>query len=702
MPAQSPYMKQLDAVPENLKLAQDHIGYINRTYLSELGSSLGLTLDAGSPVPESGGTPRIFILNENEPNRPRTLGQEGVQVGSADFWALMQQGKLFAYPAGEKEPVQLQLKGISPPELSFSAPLSTDPAKLASLGYKHPTDPPQAQKLPRQVARPGIFARMMHGLNKNWYKAEHEAYNNYLTQRRSIEESNRKAREAYDREVAGAKQSLDASCKAVSGGIAAAFGNTRTPQVFQAEQAQKQAAREARQRQVDQKARQSDLAYAEKMAQKTENSVRNMMSMYSPKPQALPELVKARCYTEESFQKLKPIELPKGLTVGSRPVDDRLFANVALHAQLDKDIALQLYTQKSDPAKLLDEGLTQQQADDLIIHKGGGMLIGDMVKMTPRPYSDQHFEHRVQPGRERAEKALLEYQKGNKAPLAEIIARSAVYVANCAMEDGVATESSMTDAKLTCELLDLLDEDPELREAAEGKGLTEKVEESCRGMDEIRKLDDQRTQALVVLRKAHAEGKELSEQEKTACASAIIKANTAKAMLAEQGADSNSKNYLTIYKRLQDRNMATVTAESRGEPLPEGVKPLDSGLATDLVAHYRLVLKPTPSTLGELVKNREAREDALAEGREPEPDSLDKITDMTVKGLGLDKLDTGTLAKKLGGDDLTSKDLLAEQGKLVVAQERIRLQQEADLKKEQALKEKLNNGINLGHKGNPM
>ena len=122
-------------------------------------------------MPESGGVPRMFILNEKESDRPRTLGQEGVEVGSARFWALMQQGKLFAFRAGEKEPVQLQLTGISPPQLRFSAPLSTDPAKLASREYKHPTEPPQDQKLPRQVARPGFFARMLHGLNKDWYKS---------------------------------------------------------------------------------------------------------------------------------------------------------------------------------------------------------------------------------------------------------------------------------------------------------------------------------------------------------------------------------------------------------------------------------------------------------------------------------------------------------------------------------------------------
>ena len=65
-------------------------------------------------------------------------------------------------------------------------------------------------------------------------------------------------------------------------------------------------------------------------------------------------------------------------------------------------------------------------------------------------------------------------------------------------------------------------------------------------------------------------------------------------------------------------------------------------------------------------------------------------------------MNTAALTKKLTSYDLVGKDLLAEQGKLLTAQERVRLQHEAELKREQALQEKLNNGINLGHKGRPV
>ena len=51
-------------------------------------------------------------------------------------------------------------------------------------------------------------------------------------------------------------------------------------------------------------------------------------------------------------------------------------------------------------------------------------------------------------------------------------------------------------------------------------------------------------------------------------------------------------------------------------------------------------------------------------------------------------MNTAALTKKLTSYDLVGKDLLAEQGKLLTAQERVRLQHEAELKREQALQGK--------------
>ena len=65
-------------------------------------------------MPETNGVPRVFVMDEKG---VRTLDDEKVKAGTPEFFELMQQGRMFAYPAGEKEPVQLQIEGKLPPKM---------------------------------------------------------------------------------------------------------------------------------------------------------------------------------------------------------------------------------------------------------------------------------------------------------------------------------------------------------------------------------------------------------------------------------------------------------------------------------------------------------------------------------------------------------------------------------------------------------
>ena len=89
----------------------------------------------------------------------------------------------------------------------------------------------------------------------------------------------------------------------------------------------------------------------------------------------------------------------------------------------------------------------------------------------------------------------------------------------------------------------------------------------------------------------------------------------------------------------------------------------------------------TPTVLKELARNKEKATIAEIHGREPEPDNLDKIADMTVKGLGYDQMDTATLAGKLVGKGPEGAALLADQGKLM-AKEQQKQQQLEDQQRE--------------------
>lgn len=338
--------------------------------------------------------------------------------------------------------------------------------------------------------------------------------------------------------------------------------------------------------------------------------------------------------------------------------------------------------------KLRDEGLTQKEIEEMAVHKLGGMAIGDVISDHVRPQVSNYIDRSSQPGREDAEKALAEYLAGRKGPLANIIFRAAQYTAKGAKELNAGGKVALTDAKLTGELLDLLDQDPELRQAAREKGLTEKMEETCRGMDALQELEKSSLDAEEKLLKAVAEHRELTPEEKAECLSDIFKYRTADAMLKEQTAETNSKNFMTVKKQLTERQKATNRQKTDNEPMPKGMKPLDS-IGSDMQEfHYRMQLLKTPSVMKELAEDQE---------------NLDKLTDMTLEGLKLDgkkleEMDTATLAEKLtGGKGPAGKNLMEQQGRLLQAEERTRLQEKAarqrEKQQEEALEEKLNNAV---------
>ena len=190
------------------------------------------------------------------------------------------------------------------------------------------------------------------------------------------------------------------------------------------------------------------------------------------------------------------------------------------------------------------------------------------------------------------------------------------------------------------------------------------------------------------LLKAVAEHRELSPEEKAECLSDIFKYRTADAMLKAQTAEENSKNFMTVKKRITERQQATKRLKTDNVPLPEGMKPLGE-IGTDIQEfHHRMQLFKTPSVTKELAEDQE---------------NLDKLTEMTLEGLKLDgrkleELDTETLAKKLtGGKGPAGKTLMEEQGKLLQAEERAKLQEEAarqrEKQQEEAIERELNDAV---------
>ena len=686
-----PYMKQRETFPPKEAITEKTMNYLNPKVLPQFEALTGVNISKpGDKAPVSGGVPQLFILEEDEPGEPMTLEKKKVEVGSKRFWELMQQGKLFAYPSGQKEPVQLQLKfgpGLRP-EVEVSEPLSTQPDKQASRNFEYEQEPPQRKRMPPKAPRPGVFASIAHFFNSNWYKKEFEAYETNRRVREQIAEQNQHAKEFYESQAEKAKKETADACRKVSAGLERAFGASRTEKALAAEREAQRVLREKRAAEKAQAVLNEAALEAENAANRTEDCITNMMSIFSTKPAPLPHLEKDRVYTKDNFAVFKPVTLPEGLKIGDTPVDDRLFANLAFHAQLDPARAMAWFYPPEGQKALREEGLTQKDIEEMAVYKLGGMAMGDVIGNHVRPQVSNYFDKSSQPAREDAEKALAEYRAGRKGPLANIIYRAAQYTAKGAKDLNAGGKVALNDAKLTGELLDLLDQDPELRQAAREKGLTEQMEETCRGMDALQELEKSSLQAEEKLLKAVAEHRELSPEEKAECLSDIFKYRTADAMLKAQTAEDNSKNFMTVKKRITERQQATKRQRADHVPLPEGMKPLGE-IGTDLQEfHYRMQLFKTPSVTKELAEDQE---------------NLDKLTEMTLEGLKLDgrkleELDTATLAKKLtGGKGPAGKTLMEEQGKLLQAEERAKLREEAarerEKQKEEAIERELNDAV---------
>ena len=661
------YRKQQAPRPEQEWYKEAQVKKLNSDCLPQLLTELGIGVTRpDDPVPESNGVPRVFLMDEKE-GKPRSLEQEGVKTGTVQFWELMRQGRMFAYPAGKTEPVQLQVKGEWPPVMHISAPLSKG---TEGFDYREVKKPPEPKKMPQPVPRPGWFSRLMHRINSSLFTAENVAYKEYRQKCDQIRAANEKQKSDYEAEAAKAKQELADGCGAASRLAKEAFGQKRTAEALKMEPLEQEQLTEAYEVREKQRKLEAEAKDAEERENCTEDAVENMISMYGPRPEALPRLLKGKQYKAEHIQSLTPIELPEGMTVGKTPVDDRLFANLALHAQMAPEISRKWYDGKyADGCKRLKQaGLSEEQIDRVVGQSGSGMYVTDTVKQAPRVTFNQFFEIATDPGRKRANEALTKYREGDPKPLAKIIVDAAACTVSNA-KHGYSADGSMTQAMLSCELLDLLEQDPALAAAAKEQGLSKNDVKTCRGMDCVRELLDnsrtaQKKLALAAAENYKGEKDPLSEVEKTEYMKDVVKFQTVRTLMSKQASEDNFPEFKKADKLLEERKKATVKAQTSGKPMPDGLAPLDSDLRGELQELCRLEYIKAPDVLRVLRQSKEAAKVMEDAGVEPEQDSLDKLAELTVKGLGYDKMESVELANHIGSNALTGANLILAQENL--------------------------------------
>ena len=482
---------------------------------------MGLGLDVtqrGEQVPESGGVPGMFLLKDGTIS---TLAENGLEVGSQEFWQEAAQGHLFAYPAGERHPVQIQLynpTSYAGNEVRFSAPL--DPKKM-----------PPAENSEKAPRAPRWYHRLFRWGN------------------------NKKICQTYDSYMAKQK-ALDAQVKEKAEAIEKAFGDKRTPEVLKAEQ---QTAKELKENFAEHKAlkaSKSALGTAQQDVGLTKRMTDRGLEIYGPTPVQRDKLTVAdeqnpdpkhtgELYTQQQFDSLKPIDL-KGAQVGGQPVTDREFAALALAAGSDPKLCKEAYRTIGSDAELLikpivDAGYEQEEAEEMVTEPMREMY--GRTLLTDRAGTGVYFPHVVQPAREKAQAALQAYQAGDKAPMAEILSRMVGNLGNEIICRTQLNDDLYAQNRMAGDALDMMERDPDLKELArqkyeqsrqkfherhpqysEGRSFDEQIG-GIRQARELDKLQEKSLKAKNALLEARVNGTELTAEEKHQHVKDILKYN---------------------------------------------------------------------------------------------------------------------------------------------------------------------------------
>ncbi|MBR6351189.1 MAG: hypothetical protein IKR93_02545 [Firmicutes bacterium] len=459
-------------------------------------NNFGIEMGEDGKVPEKDGVPRIFMLqkDENGIDRVKSLDEGGVKPGSREFWQQVQEGNVFAYPAGSEHPVQVQaeIKATSAPKVGYSYQVDMDNVNMSPAGHEY--------------KEPNAFTRFMNRIFSSWRKTDCEIYR----ERQKLAANSEKRVKGKDSEIAELKE------------------------------AEKRDA--ARKEKAAQKKAYENLAKTTGYKEKGKEFYRDLTA---PQPKLHNEWLstpdKESFYTLDEFNSLKPIDNNFGnYQVGGQTVSQDEYCGLVMACSFDAkniDKAFPKESSYDDTLKqsLMNCGYSEKQANKVIVGSYSTMISDDIMKGNLRVKQGVHLEDSVNPARHQAFDILEEYKKGNKAPLAEKIA------------DCIAETASVTDEYTHCpengafnhfefaaSLGDMMERDPVLKKMAMDNGLKQEDIDAVNSMREYSKLDSKRGEAQTALAKAVYEGKELSYQEKLQYTKDIITANIFEAQIISE------------------------------------------------------------------------------------------------------------------------------------------------------------------------
>ena len=632
-------------------ISEYDLGYLGLQLETCLEDDLGIIVENdGSIRNYTEDVPRIFVMTKDADGADTMmdLKSAGIERNSVDFWKQVQLGNVFAYPAGDKQPVQLQIDTNAGrnPKITLSKPVTAETLPA----------PPQPKK-PGFFTRVGAFfsSRLREQCQKydNWASDQRINYNKFNLQSTKRENSGKLATETSEM-----KRILD----------------------WKKEKILNDANKKVR----------DDILENESLGKSKAEGLKNAVTMYQPVPETRKNLLTAdgsvKFYTQEQFNKLEKypdLNLPE-IKIGGKGLDNEDFAALAMTASMKTEYAMKnpmLISQNGATKTVIlqnELGMSKADADYVTGCGFDGVLSRDLMSIgNERMTNGNAIEVMAVPGRRDVKNALQKYKPDDpesKRDLAKIIAfgvkRAAQSLSN---QEGNLQERVHNYFHMTGKMAELLDRDPDLLKLAQEEGMDLKAYKAIKGMAELDRLDTKRTEAKKTLYTAAVGNKPLDDKVKKEAIKDILKANLAESTIVSEAGSAdpdpraleaymklqakeykapelrNFKNQEDFHKEMQKYQETVKNGAKNGEPYAPGGK----------------VWTNTPSVVMTNLKEFYGQPPKTAVSlSSPEGQSqLDRMVDEIIEKDKLMSLGTADLGVKLNGFSYNGRDLVLK-GKL--------------------------------------
>ncbi|MBR6897128.1 MAG: hypothetical protein IKN24_03050 [Lachnospiraceae bacterium] len=652
---------------------------------------LGIIRNDDKTVSSYSDVPRIFIMKTSEDGLSEEMadpGKLGIGIGSPEFWKQAQLGNVFAFPAGDDRPVQLQVdcRNGKSPKVSYSKPLSAS-------DFPPPPEP----------RKPNLWHKMWSWASKNYAKI----CNDYDTW-----ES--KCRMNYNNCL------LNSSLRTGSGKLETEKRDAKRVKDYTVETERRKKNAEA-------------LDVAKKREKWKEKGLEIVKDIYKPVPEQHAELTFKRSipgvidnedhteklYTKEEFDKLKPYKdlNLENIKIGGKSVSEMEFCELAMMAgcQGKHSINNPLMTSQ-DPcmAQVFTDivGLSKEEAKVAMAMSFDNVVNKDILEESYRQGAGQAFESMVVPGREDAKNALEKYRPDDiesKKDLAKLLAFG-VWRVNRSISTlgGRPSDNVQNYYRMSKCLTDLIDRDKDLKKLAVEAGMTEEDYKRVKNLHVIDKMHTGALKAQQKLLTSALKNEPLPKEEKRQVLRDILKSSLVENTLHQEVETAKAPKADEALEKM----MANSYETPRLKQLDENATPEEIQKDKENRALYNDYKKGKMAPGGKVWKEKvynyqyplieyfkEGPKTILNLGDPKKTASLDKMVDKIIDTDGLMNLPEDRLAEKIREDEymlggIVNKGNLAAQA--IKAEQKLNEQAEPEMDKIKEENGVQHNALNAG------